>query len=343
MQLIKPEKLNIWDTIWIISPSAWLYPIFPHRFENWVKMIEKLWFKVKFAKNSKNNLWYISWTVQERIDDIHEMFIDNEIKCIICSIWWNHSNQLLKYLNFEIIENNPKIFIWYSDISVLHYAFMKQAKLQTYYWPCLVTQFWEFPNLLEYTLNYFNKTIIDNKIIWEIKSSDNYTSEILDWTKKDDLKRPRKLSKSSWYEWLKFWKAKWKIIWWCIPSINHLIWTKYWISPKDFIFFIDIPEWDWFWEWLAIHYLDSYLADLDNLWLFSLIKWLIIWRPYNYSQEQIENFKKIVLNYTKDYDYPILYNVNIWHCDPIITLPLWAEVLIDSSKNLFYINERWVK
>jgi len=44
------------DTIWIISPSAGVYPFFPHRFENAVKNLESMWFKVKFAKNSKNML-----------------------------------------------------------------------------------------------------------------------------------------------------------------------------------------------------------------------------------------------------------------------------------------------
>lgn len=342
MELIKPKKLNIWDTIWIISPSNWLYPLFPHRFEKWESMLKKLGFNTRFAKNSKNNLGYVSGTVQERVEDIHEMFLDKNIKAIICSIWWNHSNQLLKHLDFRIIKNNPKIFIWYSDISVLHYAFITQANLQTFYWPCLITQFWEYPNILEYTLSYFKRSIISNKIIWEIQSSKTWTSEILDWTQKDDLKRSRNLLKSSWYEWLRKGESKWKIIGGCIPSINHIIWSKFRYTPKDCIFFLDIPEGDNFWEGLPIHYVDSYLSDLDNFWVFSTIKWLIIWRPYNYTKEQSERLKELILYYTKDYNYPVLYNANIWHSDPIITLPLWVNVSINSFKNSFYIEENWV-
>ena len=170
MNLISPNKLKKWDTIWIISPSAWLCGLFSHRVDNWVRMIKKLWFKVKFAKNSKNNSWYTSWTIEERVDDIHEMFLDSDVKCIICSIWWNHSNQLLKKINFDIVKDNPKIFIWYSDISVLHYAFIKKANLKTYYWPCLITEFWEHPEMLEYSQKYLLEAITKTRYTcWEYK------------------------------------------------------------------------------------------------------------------------------------------------------------------------------
>ncbi|MDR0369149.1 MAG: LD-carboxypeptidase [Candidatus Peribacteria bacterium] len=39
----------------------------------------------------------------------------------------------MKHLDFNLIENNPKIFIGYSDITILHYALLKKANLQTFY------------------------------------------------------------------------------------------------------------------------------------------------------------------------------------------------------------------
>ena len=67
--------------------------------------------------NRLKKIW-LNWaSAKERADDIHEMFLDDEVKAVISTIGGDHSNQILKYLDFEIIKNNPKIFMGYSDIS----------------------------------------------------------------------------------------------------------------------------------------------------------------------------------------------------------------------------------
>lgn len=124
-----------------------------------------------------------------------------------------------------------------------------------------------------------------------------------------------------------------------MPSINHLTGTEYWIDPTNGLFFMDIPEGHEFGEGFPIQALDAYFADLDNLGIFEKIGGLVIGRPYNYSGDQYSELKKIILYYTQKYNYPILLNVNIGHCDPIITLPLGVNVTIDSKQNKFFINE----
>ena len=338
--MIKPQKLQKWDLIWIVSPSAWLWELFPHRIENWVKMLEKLWYRVKLWANSFKRNWYVSSSVEDRVAELHDMFADKEVKAIICTIWWNHSNQIIKHLDYDLIASNPKIFMGYSDITVLHYAISSKTWLQTYYGPCLMTQFWEYPEITEYSLECFRKAVESDEPIWEIKQSDYYIDEILNWFTKDDLTRPRERLETSWYEWWKKWKATGEVFGWAIPSVNHLLWTEFWVDHKDKIFFIDIPEWNDINKGLDIDWLDSYLADLDNAWVFSVIKWLIIWRPYKYSDEEIGLLKEIVLSYTAWKDYPILFNANIWHVDPIITLPLRSNVTLDSEENRFVISDK---
>ena len=302
----------------------------------------ELSFKVKYAKNSLKNNGYVSASAKKRADDIHEMFLDKEVSAIITTIGGNHSNQILKYLDFKIIEDNPKIFIGYSDISVLHYAFMSKSHLQTFYGPCLMTQFGEYPNILSYTLEYFYKAITSVNSIGNVVPSKEWTAEILDWSTKKDLERPRILFKSAGYEWLKDGRVSGKIFGGCVPSINHLIGTKYWIEPLNCVFFIDIPEGCEFGKGLPIHELDAYLADLDNIGVFEKILGLVISRPYNYSIDEYSELKKIILYYTNNFDYPILLNANIGHCDPIITLPYGVEVTLNSKENKFIINESGV-
>jgi len=339
MKLIIPKKLSKGDTIGFISPSAGLAPFAAHRIKRAKKLFIKLGYKIKIGKSALKNKGYVSAPINERVNDIHDMFRDKKVKMIISTIGGNHSNQLLKHLDYKLIKNNPKIFMGYSDNTVLHYALQSQSNLSTYYGPCAMTQFGEYPSILEYTLEYFNFAVSEEKerSNYEIISSKIWTEEFLDWFQKEDEKRPRKFKNNTGYEWLRKGKMEGELLGGAIPSINHLAGTKYWCDPKDKIFFIDIPEGHSPLEGFSLEKLDSFLADLDNIGLFDSIKGLIIGRPYRYSTEQVQELKRMILKYAGKKKCPILYNVNIGHTDPIATLRLGSRVGLDSSRNYFRI------
>jgi muramoyltetrapeptide carboxypeptidase LdcA involved in peptidoglycan recycling len=71
--------------------------------------------------------------------------------------------------------------------------------------------------------------------------------------------------------------------------------------------------------------------------LFDNIQWLIVWRPYRYSKEDKKKLDLIITNYTKNKTYPVLLDADIGHSDPMITIPLGANIILDSEKNIFTI------
>jgi len=81
--MIIPAKLKKGDTIGIISPSFGGAGIFPHRYEKAVKTLNKIGLNVKPAKNSLKSSGYVSSSIQNRLDDIHEMFSDPSVSAII--------------------------------------------------------------------------------------------------------------------------------------------------------------------------------------------------------------------------------------------------------------------
>lgn len=335
MNLTIPKKLRKGDTIGFISPSAGLAPFAMHRIERAKTLFAKLGYRVKIGKSALENKGFVSASVSERVQDIHDMFQDNDVKMLISTIGGNHSNQLIKHLDYKLIKDNPKIFMGYSDNTVLHYALQSQANLATYYGPCVMTQFGENPTIMDYTLEYFLDAVSAEKNVqaYDIKPSKLWTEEFLDWFQKEDEKRPRKTKKNTGYEWLRKGRVEGELLGGSIPSVNHLAGTKYWCDPKDKIFFIDIPEGKLPSEGLALSDLDSFLADLDNAGLFDSIKGLIVGRLYKYSSENVQELKKIVLKYTEKNKCPILYNANIGHTDPIATLRLGSKVMLDSSRD----------
>lgn len=340
-ELISPKQLQKGDLISIVSPSAGLGELFPHRVKDGIRALEGMGFRVKVEKNALGRKGWVSGTVEERVADLHSAFSDPEVKCIMASIGGDHSNQLLKHIDYNLIRNNPKVFIGYSDISVLHYALQSKVGLRTFYGPCLISEFGECPDVLDYTKDSFMKTLVDGSF-GEICASEEWTDDFLDWFNEENHTKKRTLYPSGGYEWWKEGRAEGRILGGCVPSINHTLGTEYWIDPRGTLFFIDIPE-GGPGEPMDIAALDSFFADLDNAKTFEGISGLIIGRPYRFSEELRSALKGLILKYAGSYGYPILYNANIGHCAPSITLPFGVLAEVDSSRNLLRVAESWVQ
>ena len=342
MPLSKPDRLEKGDVIGVIAPSSGFSAFVPHRLQNAVEYLKKEGYRVKLFPTATSSKGHSSDTPLKRANDINDAFGDDEVKAIICNIGGYTANQTLKFIDFDMIKENPKIFSGYSDISVLHYAFYAKSDLTTFYGPCTMTQFAEYPKPLSYTIDYFNKAVCSTELIGKIKPSDKWTDEIMDWFQKSDLKRSRKLIKNEGYEWLREGNAQGKIIGGCLPSIMHLKGTEYWPEHKGGIMFIDIPEGHDFTKGEPVAEVESLLTDLDLYGTLSSIKGLIIGRPTHYGKEELETLKKILVEITEPYKIPILYGADIGHTDPILTLPLGVKVKIDSHSDSFEVLESGV-
>ena len=87
------------------------------------------------SPHALNRLGFVSDTPQNRADDLHRMFGDPEVKAIVAAIGGDHSCHLLPLLDFDLIWHNPKVFMGFSDITVLNVAIWKETGLVTFNGP----------------------------------------------------------------------------------------------------------------------------------------------------------------------------------------------------------------
>ena len=80
MKVIKAAKLNKNDLIGVISPSS--LPSDLSRINKGIEYLEKNGFRVKIGKNVGKFRGYLAGTDEERLEDIHDMFSDKEVKAI---------------------------------------------------------------------------------------------------------------------------------------------------------------------------------------------------------------------------------------------------------------------
>jgi muramoyltetrapeptide carboxypeptidase len=133
--IVKPLPLQPGDTIRVISPSWFGGDTFVPRARRGIELLESLGFRVEVAANAFNNRGHVSGTVNERIDDLHAAFADQHVRMVLATIGGTHAADMLPHIDFDVVRANPKIFMGFSDNTILHTAIRVECGLATLYGP----------------------------------------------------------------------------------------------------------------------------------------------------------------------------------------------------------------
>jgi muramoyltetrapeptide carboxypeptidase len=87
---------------------------------------------------------YFSATDEERAADLNEMFERKDVQAIMCARGGYGCARILPFLNYELIENNPKVLIGFSDVTAIQYALYKRNNLITFHGPVSISTFSSF-------------------------------------------------------------------------------------------------------------------------------------------------------------------------------------------------------
>jgi muramoyltetrapeptide carboxypeptidase len=91
--------------------------------------------KTKLGRNVTARRGYLAGTEEQRLADLHAMFADPEVAGIFCLGGGYGAERLLDRIDYALVRRNPKAFVGYSDVTALHLAFGKFARLVTFHGP----------------------------------------------------------------------------------------------------------------------------------------------------------------------------------------------------------------
>lgn len=80
---------------------------------------------------------YLAGSDERRLADLHAAFADPQVDAIICLRGGYGTPRLLDRIDFDLLRNNAKPFIGYSDITALHLAISRYAGFVTFHGPLL--------------------------------------------------------------------------------------------------------------------------------------------------------------------------------------------------------------
>ena len=166
--VIKPGRLNRGDTIALVTPGSY---ITEQEKEESIINLRNLGFNVTFSDRLMQKNGYFSAVDEERAADLNEMFERKDVQGIMCARGGYGCARILPYLDYDLIRNNAKPFIGFSDVTALHYALYKKCRLITFHGPVSISTF------SKYSVNCFEKVLIQpaNSLEFEnSKTGNNY-------------------------------------------------------------------------------------------------------------------------------------------------------------------------
>lgn len=342
--LIKPKKLKHGDRIATVSTSwggagdselRW-------RYEQGIKRLEEVFGLVIVPMpHSLKGSDYIYENPQARAKDLMMAFTDKSIKGIIANIGGEDSIRLLPYIDFNVIRENPKVFMGYSDLTISH-LFCHKAGISSFYGPAILTDFAENVEMDPYTIEMVNRTLFSSEDIGKIQPATEWTSERLEWIESNKNKR-RTMQQNSGYELLQGSHiVKGRLIGGCIEVLEFAKGTELWPEKtywENSILFFETSE-----EKPEPNYIKYWLRNYAAQGILQVAKGIIFGKPLD--EKYYEEYKQAILQVMKEYDLedlPILYNINFGHTEPKFILPYGAMAEINCEKKTFSILESGVQ
>lgn len=160
LPLVKPRALKPGDTVALIAPSSYVFDLW--QIEQAAARLATLGLTARLGRNAKARHGYMAGTETERLEDLHAAFADSSISGVFCLGGGYGTERLLDGIDYMLIRRHPKILIGYSDVTGLHLAISRKARLVTFHGPVALSA------LPPWTLEYFKKALFVPEPIGEL-------------------------------------------------------------------------------------------------------------------------------------------------------------------------------
>jgi muramoyltetrapeptide carboxypeptidase len=291
--MIIPSKLKTGDRIGIISTAR---KITKQELTPSINILKEWGLDIVFGKNLFKSDNQFSGNVYQRKEDLQNMIEDQTIKVILCARGGYGTVQIIDQIDFTPLIKNPKWIIGYSDVTVLHSHLNKLGLASIH-----ATMPINFNNNTKESLESLRGVLFnsENKILTK--------SHVLN----------------------KYGSVEAEVVGGNLSILYSLIGSTSQINTKNKILFIeDLDEY--------IYHIDRMIISLKRSGLLINLKGMIIGSFIGILDNEIpfgKNIKNIILEHTKEYDYPICFDFPSGHIDNNMSILFGVNSVLDISEN----------
>ena len=312
--LIKPRKIKKGAHIRIIAPARSLKLLSETTIKEASDRLEGLGFKLSFGKHVSEIDEFNSSSIESRIEDLHDAFADKTVDAILTVIGGYNSNQLLQYIDYELIAQNPKIICGFSDVTVLANAITAKTGMITYLGPHFSS--WGMKYGFEYSLENFAKCCME-EIPFDLLPSKEWSDDpwYIDQEKRDFITNDG-------YWILNPGHAIGRVVGGHVRCLNALQGTQYWPGLDDTILILEEDA------EISPPLFDRQLQSLVHQLDFNGVKGILIGRFQKETKMTRELLEKIISTKPELQNLPIIANIDFGHTTPLATLPVGGSLEI---------------
>jgi muramoyltetrapeptide carboxypeptidase len=315
LPLLRPAALRAGDTVGLITPGTYVSD--PDRLALAVRTIKYFGLRMKLGRNVGKRLGYLGGTDQERLDDLHDMFGDPEVKAVWAIRGGYGSAHLLDRIDYALLRKNPKVFLGYSDITALHLAIQKHAGLITFHGPIVLAEF------TAYTQACFRRAVFDTAPIGSVTNPSE-----------GNLLRPAHTLRT-----VRPGTARGRLIGGNLSLISRTLGTPYEIETRGRILLLEDTE-------EQPYSIDGMLTQLRLAGKLSAAAGIVFGecqdcgpRQFQPSFESSLSLGEVLDGLLGKLGVPVLSGLAIGHTSDQLTLPLGAMAALDADKGELVIEE----
>lgn len=316
------KKLRKNAHIRIVSPSSSIERIGGFDANRAAKdRLESLGFQLSFSRHYNEHDLLDSASIESRVADLHEAFLDDSVDMILTTIGGFNCNELLPYLDYDLIKTHPKPFCGYSDTTALLNAIYAKTGLQTYMGPAYSS--FKMEPFQDYQTESWLKALTQTSY---------------------DLTPSKEWGSNAWYlpdAELTFHKTDWKVyhqgqadaiaLGGNLSTFSLLRGTPYAPEENNYLFFLEEAEEDDYYNF------DRALAAL--LQAYPRPKAVLIGRFPKECGMTEELLLYILDKYPVLETIPVIYDMDFAHTQPLFTITIGARVRVDTQTMTVQVEE----
>jgi muramoyltetrapeptide carboxypeptidase len=138
---IVPSLLAPGECVGIAAPASHIPRGNEEFLHRGAERVQEMGFEVRFSPSLlKRKHLYLAGTDEERAQELMEMFLDPEVKAIVCARGGYGTQRIIPYLDPDVIRSHPKPLVGCSDITVLLIYLLQRCLVAPFHGPNVATR-----------------------------------------------------------------------------------------------------------------------------------------------------------------------------------------------------------
>lgn len=315
----------------------------PHRYEAGKRQLQETFeVEVVETEHTLRDAEWIERNPQARAADLMAAFEDPSIDGIVSSIGGEDSLRILPYLDLDVIRNNPKVFLGFSDTTVSHFACFR-AGLVSFYGPSMMAGFAENCGMFPYTADSVRRTLFQAGPVGVIAPDPGgWTSQHLDWEPPENQNKKRTLNPHHERTFLQGRGVhRGHLMGGCMEVLEFLKGTDMWPPLERWngaLLFLEISE-----EAPAPMMVRRWLRNLGAIGILQRISGILFGRPGGeIPAQRFSDYDAVLVEVTGELglqELPVVTGLEFGHTSPMFVIPMGLEMTIDVDSRTLTIEQ----